>query len=87
MNAVGRGSAVVVATSGRAGYNEKQEIAMTESATYTTEHATKDENGPAAVAARDEPDKAAQTRRARQMALIDGVVRDYEPVLRELFQR
>ena len=58
---------------------------MAESATHTTEHVTEDQNSPAPAAARDEPDKAAQTRRARQMALIDGVVRDYEPVLRELF--
>ena len=59
---------------------------MANSATHTTEQATEDQNGPAA-AAPDEMDKAAQARRARQMALIDGVVRDYEPVLRELFQR
>ena len=60
---------------------------MTESAAHTTEHATDDRNGPAAAVIRDEQDEAAQARRARQMALIDGVVRDYEPVLRELFQR
>ncbi len=60
---------------------------MAESATHTTEHVTEDQNGPAAVVLRDEQDKAAQACRARQMALIDGVMRDYEPVLRELFQR
>ena len=60
---------------------------MAKSAMHTTEHVTKDQNGPAVVAVRDGRDKAAQARRARQMALIDGVVRDYEPVLRELFQR
>ena len=60
---------------------------MAESATHTTEHVTKDPNGPATVAVGDERDDAAQARRARQMALIDGVVRDYELVLRELFQR
>ncbi len=59
---------------------------MPESATQTTEHATEDENGLAA-AVRDERDEAAQVRRARQRALIDGIVRDYEPVLRELGQR
>ncbi len=60
---------------------------MAESATHTTERATEDQNGPAAVVVRDEQDKAAQARRARQMALIDGVMRDYEPVLRELSRR
>ena len=59
---------------------------MAESATHTTEQATEDQNGPAA-AVRDERDEAAQARCARQMALIDGVMRDYEPVLRELGQR
>lgn len=61
---------------------------MAESATHTTEHVTEDQNGPA-TAAPDEhdQDKTAQARRVRQMALIDGVMRDYEPVLRELGQR
>ena len=86
MNGARRGAAVAVAISGRAGYDKEQEVAMTESATHMTEHAAEGENGPAAVI-RDERDKAAQARRARQMALIDGVMRDYEPVLRELGQR
>ena len=60
---------------------------MAESAAHTTEHVTEDQNGPASAAVRDERDEAAQARRARQMALIDGVMRDYEPVLRELGQR
>ena len=60
---------------------------MAESAAHTTEHATEVQNGPAGTAVRDEGAEAAQARRARQMALIDGVMRDYEPVLRELFQR
>lgn len=59
---------------------------MAESATHTTEHATEDQNAPAAAAPGDQGE-AAQARRARQMTLIDGVVRDYEPMLRELFQR
>lgn len=87
MNGARLGLAIAVATFGRVGYDGKQESVMAESATHTTEHVTEDQNGPAAVAARDERDKAAQFRRARQMALIDGVVRDYEPVLRELGQR
>ncbi len=58
---------------------------MAESATNTTEPATGDLNGPPTTS--DDQDKAAQVRRARQMALIDGVMRDYEPVLRELGQR
>ena len=86
MNGARPGPGVAVATSGGAGYNEKQEVTMAESATHTTEHATENPDGPAA-AVRDERDEAAQARRARQMALIDGVMRDYEPVLRELFQR
>lgn len=86
MNSARPGPTVAVATSDRAGYNEEQEVAMTESATHATEHTTEDQNDPAA-AAPDERDNAAQARRTRQMALIDGVVRDYEPVLRELFQR
>ncbi len=86
MNGVRPSPAVAVATSGRVGYNGRQEVAMAESATHTTEHATEDQNGSAATI-RDEMDKAAQARRARQMALIDGVMRDYEPVLRELGQR
>ena len=65
----------------------EQESVMAESAMHTTEHVTKDQNGPAAVAVRGERDDAVQARRARQMALIDGIMRDYEPVLRELFQR
>ena len=60
---------------------------MAESVTHATEHATDDRNGPAAAVIRDERDQTAQARRARQMALIDGVVRAYAPVLRELFQR
>ena len=87
MNGTGLGPAVAVAASGRIGYDREQEIVMAESATHTTEHVTKDQNGPATVAVGDERDDAAQARRARQMALIDGVVRDYELVLRELFQR
>ena len=59
---------------------------MAESATHMTEHATENRDDLAA-AVRDERDEAAQARRARQMALIDGVMRDYGPVLRELFQR
>jgi len=86
VNGARPGPTVAVATSGGAGYNEEQEVIMAESATHTTEHAAEGENGPAAVI-RDERDKAAQARRARQMALIDGVMRDYEPVLRELGQR
>lgn len=87
MNGARPGPAAAVATPGRVGYDGEQEIAMAESATHTTEHVTEDRNGPAAAATRDEQDQAAQARRARQMALIDGIVRDYEPVLRELFQR
>ena len=86
MNGAEPGPGGAVATSGRANCNEKQEVAMAESATHTTEHATENRDGPAA-AVRNERDEAAQARRARQMALIDGVMRDYEPVLRELFQR
>lgn len=86
MNGARRGPTVAVATSGRAGYDGEQEMAMAESVTHTTEHATENRDGPTAVI-RDEMDEAAQARRARQMALIDGVLRDYEPVLRELFQR
>lgn len=59
---------------------------MAESATHTTEHATEDENGLKAVI-RDERDEAEQAHRVWQMALIDGIMRDYEPVLRELGQR
>ena len=59
---------------------------MAESATHTTEHATEDRDSPV-VMIHDERNEAAQARRARQMALIDGIMRDYEPVLRELFQR
>ena len=87
MNGAGPGPAVAMATSGRIGYDGEQEVAMGESATHTTEHVTEDQNSPAPAAARDERDEAAQARRARQMALIDGIMRDYEPVLRELFQR
>lgn len=61
---------------------------MAESATHTTEHVTEDQNGPApAAVVPDKRDEAAQVRRARQMALIESVTRDYEPVLRELGQR
>lgn len=59
---------------------------MAESATHTTEHATENRDGPAA-AVRNERDEAVQARRAWQMALIDDVMRDYEFVLREPFQR
>ncbi len=85
MNGVRRGPAAV-ATSGRIGYEEEQEVAMAENAAHTTEHATEDQNGSTAVI-RDEADEAAQARRVRQMALIDGIMRDYETVLRELGQR
>ena len=87
MNGAGRGLTVAVTIPGRTRYKEEQESAMAESVTHTTEHATEDQNGPAAAAIRDERDDAAQARRARQMALIDGIMRDYEPVLRELGQR
>ena len=87
MNGARLGPPLAVAASDRIGYDGEQEIAVAESATHTTEHATEDQNGPATVAVGDEQYKAAQARRARQMALIDGVMRDYEPVLRELFQR
>ena len=87
MNGAGLGLTVAVTISDRTRYKEEQEVAMAESATHTTEHVTEDQNGPAAVVARDEQNKAAQARRARQMALVDGVMRDYEPVLRELGQR
>lgn len=60
---------------------------MAESATDTTKHVTEDQNGPAALAVRDERVEAEQARRVRQMALTDGIMRDYEPVLRELGQR
>lgn len=86
MNGARLGPTVFMATSGWIGYDGEQEVAMAESATHTTEHATEDENGPAAVI-RDERDEAEQARRAWQMALIDGVVRDYEPLLRELGRR
>lgn len=59
---------------------------MAESAAHTTEHATENRDDPAAMI-RDEMDEAAQARRARQMALIESVTRDYEPVLRELGKR
>ncbi len=87
MNDAKLAPAVAVATSGRIGYDEEQEIAMAKIATHATEHATEDQNGPAAAAARNERNEAAQARRARQMALIDGIMRDYEPVLRELGRR
>jgi hypothetical protein len=57
---------------------------MAEGATRN-EHAAEDRDRPAA--ARDEGDETAQARRARQMALIDGIVRDCEPVQRELGRR
>lgn len=60
---------------------------MAENASRMTEHVTDDRDGPAAAVVRDEQDEAAQARRTRQMALIDSVMRDYEPVLRELGQR
>ena len=87
MNGARLGPAIAVATFGRIGYDGEQESVMAESATQTTKHATEDQDGPAAIAARDERYEAAQARRARQMALIDGIVRGYEPVLRELGQR
>ena len=58
---------------------------MAENARRTTEHATKDQDLPAATAC-DNQDHGAQVRRTRQMALIDGLMRDYEPALRELAQ-
>lgn len=86
MNGAGLGPTVFMATSCRIGYDGEQEMAAAESATHTTEHATEDENGPAAVI-RDERNEAEQARRAWQMALIDGVMCDYGPVIRELSQR
>jgi len=86
VNGAGLGPTVFMATSSWIGYDGEQEMAMAESATHTTEHAIEDENGPAAVI-RDERDEAEQARRARQIALIDGIMRDYEPVMRELGQR
>ncbi len=35
----------------------------------------------------DERHQTANARRARHLALIDGIMRDYEPVLRELGHR
>ena len=58
---------------------------MAENTTYTTKHATKDQNGPATAC--DDQDHGAQARRTRQMALIDGLIRDHDTALRELSQR
>lgn len=59
---------------------------MAEGATRT-EHATEDRALPAASAPDEADETAAARRRARQMALAEGIVRDYEPVLRELARR
>ncbi len=59
---------------------------MAGNAKHTTGHATKDQDR-STTAACDEQDQGPQARHTRQMALIDGVVRDYEPTLRELALR
>ena len=58
---------------------------MAENAQRTMEHVIKDQDRPAATAC-DDQDQGAQARRTRQMALIDGLIRDHDTALRELSQ-